>query len=79
MCSYVATRWLKAAEVGDLLRISSSSVTELCRSGKLRASNVAGVWLISAPAVDEFMQAAENQRPTESVAVEPVPGEGQAS
>jgi excisionase family DNA binding protein len=62
MSSHSRTRWLKAAEVAELLRISNYTVVGLCRSGQIRASKVGDhTWRISEEALEEYLRACENE------------------
>jgi helix-turn-helix protein len=62
MSSHVRPRLYKTSEAAEILRMSVWSLGGLCRSGEIRASLVAGRWLISAEAIDDYLRAQE--RPT---------------
>ncbi|HET6916645.1 MAG TPA: helix-turn-helix domain-containing protein [Acidimicrobiales bacterium] len=42
-------KYLTAAEVADVLRLTPITVVRLCREGKLPATKPAGTWLIAEP------------------------------
>lgn len=59
MSSHVRPRLYKTSEAAEILRMSVWSLGGLCRSGEIRASLVAGRWLISEAAIDDYLRAQE--------------------
>lgn len=56
---------MTADEVAPVLRVTPYQVTQLCKSGKLRATKPGRNWLIEPAAVHEFL---ESGRPEQGAA-----------
>lgn len=50
-----------AAEVAQIIRISPSSVRQLCIDGKIPATKPAGTWLIPSAAFDTWLKSGANE------------------
>lgn len=51
-----------AAEVADLLRTVPVVISRKCRAGEIRATKPHRTWLISAEALQEYLDAHSNQQ-----------------